>query len=229
MYSQKRNYVVSAPISTFVCLGAIYIFPGSVHIFSCSRIGRLIVGINRSQTHERRSLYWGRAIPYLRIFVSNFWYCVWLVYFYSMKKIRWTVSCKLIFPWPKIKDIWPMIISHYYRFSRCCITLCGVGEEGTEYNYTVYSMGPTWPLCSEWQQIWDVLVRSNVFLYCCVHMFFQVSLLLESRDTALRCCILRTTERLENMRGVLLQRFRAHQSRFHERTISLRFSDLRGE
>jgi hypothetical protein len=48
MYSQKR---ISRP--PFLCLWAIYIFPGSVNIFSCSRIGRPSVQyINCSQTHE---------------------------------------------------------------------------------------------------------------------------------------------------------------------------------
>ncbi len=49
MYSQKRKSGLSPSFHIHtVCLWAIYIFSGSVHLFSCSRIGRPIVGIYKS-------------------------------------------------------------------------------------------------------------------------------------------------------------------------------------
>jgi hypothetical protein len=75
MNSFSGNCSATVPISTFVCLWAIYIIPGSGHIFSWNRIGdrwREYLYINRSQTHECGNRDCGRAIPFLEIFVSNF-------------------------------------------------------------------------------------------------------------------------------------------------------------
>jgi hypothetical protein len=50
IYSQKWNCAVLFPIPTFMYLWAIYIFPGSVCLFGCSRIGRPILGIYKLLT-----------------------------------------------------------------------------------------------------------------------------------------------------------------------------------
>ncbi len=73
IYSFSGNSAASAPISTFMCLWAIYISPGLVHIFPpAEKADPSWEYIIRSQTHECGNWDWGADIPFLGIFVSNF-------------------------------------------------------------------------------------------------------------------------------------------------------------
>ncbi len=66
MCSQKRNCSASVPISAFMCLWALTIFPRTAHFFSWSRISRPLRGIYKSLMN---------VIPFLWIFVSVL--CFW--------------------------------------------------------------------------------------------------------------------------------------------------------
>ncbi len=60
----EKEYRVSVPISTFMRLWAIYIFPRSVSLYCWRKyVDRSWDYINRSQTHECWNWGWGRAIP----------------------------------------------------------------------------------------------------------------------------------------------------------------------
>ncbi len=81
IYSFSGNSAASAPISTFMCLWAIYIFPGLVYIFPpAEQADPSWEYIIRSQTHECGNWDWGLDIPFLGIFVSNFRHFVFAVH-----------------------------------------------------------------------------------------------------------------------------------------------------
>ncbi len=80
IYSFSGNSAASAPISTFMCLWAIYLFPGSVHIFPpAEKEDPSWEYIIRSQTHECGNWDWGPNIPFLGKFVSSFRHFVFAV------------------------------------------------------------------------------------------------------------------------------------------------------
>ncbi len=79
-YSFSGNSAASAPISTFICLWDIYIFPESVHIFPpAEKADPSWEYIIRPQTHECGNWDWGPDIPFLWIFVSSFRHFVFAV------------------------------------------------------------------------------------------------------------------------------------------------------
>ncbi len=89
------------PISTFMYLWAIYIHYstptiGPPTVFFWSRIGRLILGIHKfSQKHECGNWERGRAVSFLGIFVSIFWYSVFAVQDGQDVLLLWGSTCPI--------------------------------------------------------------------------------------------------------------------------------------
>ncbi len=114
MYSYSGNCMASVPISTFMCRWAIYIFPGSVHMFLAAQLGdRSWEYINRSQTHECGNWDCGRAIPFLGIFVSNFRYWFFVVMLYDL----WgCLKATLIWKPSAQRELRPLKISNSWHY-----------------------------------------------------------------------------------------------------------------
>ncbi len=127
MYSFSGNCTASVPISTFMCLWAIYIFPGSIHIFSCSRIGRSIVGIYKSLTD---TWMWKLGLGARNSFSGNICFKFSVLVLCSESDLA---SKYLMQPLTNISHSWPHYIPLYIgdkAISGHCGDLYGGGQGG---------------------------------------------------------------------------------------------------
>ncbi len=121
-YFQNRIIMVCLPISTFMYLWAIYIFPQSV----C--LGSMWDNINRSKTHECGNWERGRAVSFLRKYVLNFWYSVisWLPKWSFLSFLHFALlmfmACLLLTLSPTLSlfpFLWILLVPHFLSLDFC--------------------------------------------------------------------------------------------------------------
>ncbi len=138
---------IARPQSQFPhsCVCGWFIFPGSIHIFSCSRIYKSLIGMWMWKLGLRR------AIPFLRIFVSIFRYCVFAVR-------TGALSIKLTIGHPgllitylqeslftrKDADRWKESGTMSWFHSKCSISHCGRENRMSYFNVYLNSW-KEWP------------------------------------------------------------------------------------
>ncbi len=170
----------------FMFLKAIYIFPGSVDIFSCSQIGRPIVGIYKSLTdHECGNWDWGRAIPFLGIFVLNFRYCVSQVQIFSPLLFLLSEEQVLSLLLSASREGWvggggepfPMT-EKLGLFIRCVFGPPHSKELKGNMRRTVSFIQRRWSHKYTWETMWDISVgqelrRSSLLLPLYLYLFWS--------------------------------------------------------
>jgi hypothetical protein len=105
MYSQKRNCAASVPIFTFMCLW-------SVHIFSCRRIDRPIIGIYKSLTD---TWIWKLGLRLRHSFSVNICFKFSVLCLCSVEELlKLQVNYTLLSAGPKIRDDFACCSYAYY-------------------------------------------------------------------------------------------------------------------
>ncbi len=120
MYSFSRNSAALAPISTFMCLWAIYIVPGSVYNISSSRIGRPIVGLYKSLPD---AWMWKLGLRPRYTFSGNICFEISVICLCSAIRQPCSLACQytktLCRSWlyPPVRDLWIRLLQRHNGFA----------------------------------------------------------------------------------------------------------------
>jgi hypothetical protein len=113
MCSQQRNYAASVPISTFMCIWAIYSLytqDRSTYIFSFSRIGRPIMGIYKLLIH---TWMWKLGLKLRNFFSGNICFEFSVLYLFAVRHLQYTSTyIPLLVCYAVVPNVWQSILSH---------------------------------------------------------------------------------------------------------------------